>query len=517
MEIYILVDNKPAGPYTPELVRQYLASGKLGPTDLAAYAGRADWRPLSAMVQSWTQTSLGNGTRSSPAAVPPAKSAMRKSLVLIGAVALVLLVGATGFIFWRGREKTIWTATRVVTPAEPGWPNSYAELNTWYAEPPEGQNAATFFLKGLDAFQITDADRNSPDLPVLGRGRWPEPGAPLPPQTKAGIFAFVQRNDATWMALEQGVSFERARYPIDLNLGPATLLPHLGKIKKAVQFAQLKAALCADDHQSQAAADTMLVSLALAQSVKDEPILISQLVRVACFAIQTASLQDILNSVALSPADLARLSTAFAKVESVEVAGEGFSRALIGERASTEAFLDTPPDKMEEMLGKFGIDRPRNRTANELMQNVKAERAFAEETFNHVLAMRKEPFPQRLKVDEYFAFRANLAKNNQFYLCEMLLPAFGRVTKREAGGLANLRLARTAIALEQYRQANAGNYPSALAALVPTFLNKVPEDPFKGQPLFYQKNGDGYLLRCTGPDLARPLYIKVLTPPKPVL
>jgi hypothetical protein len=297
-----------------------------------------------------------------------------------------------------------------------------------------------------------------------------------------------------------------------LNRGSETLLPHLIKIKRAAQFAELKATLSADDHQPEAAADTLLVSLAVAQSLKEEPLLISQLVRDACFAIETSSLQNVVNSVALSSADLGRLSAAFAKAESAEVAGEGFTRAFVGERASSLTFCDLPPDKLKDMLKSE--DLPRDLATKDMAQNPKAQRAFAEESLNHALSMRKEPFPERLKVDEYFVARASLAKNKGFYLCQMLLSGFGKVTKREAAGLANLRLAQTAIALEQFRQAHAGSYPDSLAALVPTFLRAIPADPFKGQPMHYDKNADGYNLRSTSQDAARPLFIKVVLAPK---
>jgi hypothetical protein len=49
MEIYILINDKPQGPYTRELVQRHLKSGQFKVTDLAAYAGSSDWQPLSVM------------------------------------------------------------------------------------------------------------------------------------------------------------------------------------------------------------------------------------------------------------------------------------------------------------------------------------------------------------------------------------------------------------------------------------------------------------------------------------
>src|SRR6185437_13351943 len=289
MEIYVLIDEKPQGPYTPDMIRRQLATGRFKPTDLAAYSGSADWQPLSAMIQSWNQTQAAKGT---------AKPSARNLIVTIAVAAVMLIMGATVFLISKS-HRTISGGSAAAVFNSP-LPKTLAQLNTWYAEPPEGQNAATYFAKGFAAFQITDADGNSRELPVIGSGTLPPPGTPIPDGTKAVMRDFVQRNDAAWAALQQGVGFEQSRYPVNFDQGSETLLPHLAKIKNAVRFADLKAVLCAADNQPDAAANAELVSLAMAESIKDEPVIISQLVRVACHAIEGDALQRMVNSVALS-------------------------------------------------------------------------------------------------------------------------------------------------------------------------------------------------------------------------
>jgi hypothetical protein len=503
MEIYVLINNEPQGPYTRELIRAYLKSGQLRPADLAAYAGRADWKPLSVLAQSW-----GAGTaQSSPA------SAKRRPIVMVIASTAALLIIAGGFVFWTMHHKTTGGG---VAYSERDLPKTLAELNTWYVEPAEGQNAATYFAKGFEQFEITDADQKSKDLPIIGAASWPPPGTPLSARARASITAFVQRNDTAWSALEQGVSFEQARYPIDLNRGPETLLPHLAKIKKTAQFAQLKAALYAEENQPKAAADTLLVSLSVAESLKDEPVLISQLVRVADHAIGVATLEGMMNSVALSPDDLERLSAAFAKVELSQTSGEGFTRALVGERVMSLSLFDLPPDKLQAVIK---ADQRQNNLSDaaigKMLENLTAQRAFAEDTFDHALTLRRKAFPERMQVDQYFSARANEA-TTRYPLCQLLLSSMGKSTEREAKGIANLRLARTAIALERYRREHGGSYPDSLSALVPKFLPEIPVDPVKGDAINYQKSGEGYELTSSPINSPKPLSFKVGTPPKPV-
>jgi hypothetical protein len=67
--------------------------------------------------------------------------------------------------------------------------------------------------------------------------------------------------------------------------------------------------------------------------------------------------------------------------------------------------------------------------------------------------------------------------------------------------LAELRSAMTALAVERYRLAR-GEWPRDLAALVPTYLKDVPNDPYDGRPLRYRPTADGVVIYCVGSDQA---------------
>ena len=318
-------------------------------------------------------------------------------------------------------------------------------------------------------------------------------------------------------AFNRGRRFEQARYPIDMNLGADTLLPHLAKVKLVAQVGSLRAMMYADNKQPQEAADAIMLSLAVAQSVKDEPTLISQLVRVASIAIEKDSLEYTLNSVALSSADLGRLANTLAKMESQDTDGVAFTRAMVAERVFTLAFLDSPPDKMEAEIKQIQNNGPGDTpkvAPEQMMKNLKSQRAFFLATSDHALKLRREPLPSRLKLDDYMVSRASEAKNKEFYLCQILLSGLAKGTGREARGLATLRLAQTGVALERFRQ-ETGSYPDSLSALVPKFLPAVPADPFAAKPLQYQKNGEGYELTSPA-NMPKPLTFKIVKPPKSV-
>jgi hypothetical protein len=98
---------------------------------------------------------------------------------------------------------------------------------------------------------------------------------------------------------------------------------------------------------------------------------------------------------------------------------------------------------------------------------------------------------------------SNLVKNithwSPFgYLAAIAIP---NITKAMQASTMNQTLANEAqivCALERYKLAN-GNYPDSLAALVPQFIEKIPNDIIGGQPLHYQHTADGkFLLYSVG-------------------
>jgi hypothetical protein len=70
-------------------------------------------------------------------------------------------------------------------------------------------------------------------------------------------------------------------------------------------------------------------------------------------------------------------------------------------------------------------------------------------------------------------------------------------TKAERRCTARIRRLEVVFALSLYRT-DLGNYPTSLAALVPTYLDQIPLDPMDGQPTRYRPQGDGYVLWSVG-------------------
>jgi hypothetical protein len=77
---------------------------------------------------------------------------------------------------------------------------------------------------------------------------------------------------------------------------------------------------------------------------------------------------------------------------------------------------------------------------------------------------------------------------------------YGAVPSVVAFAQTAVNQAIVACALERFHQAE-GRYPAALIELVPRYLERVPNDIVRGEPLLYELTADGrYSLRAVGPN-----------------
>ena len=179
---------------------------------------------------------------------------------------------------------------------------------------------------------------------------------------------------------------------------------------------------------------------------------------------------------------------------------------MVGARVMALAALAQPQQLLRGMATpdlKMSADRRAKFTARlQKGERLTAEQEFFEESFQQLMAARKEAFPARLKSDDLGRQLVAEALEKNLVVLDLLLPSLGRRTAVEAECLAQLRLGVTAMALEQFHAARGGRYPASLRELSLRYLTAIPADPFDGQPLRYQKKAGGYVLYSIGPDLA---------------
>lgn len=301
------------------------------------------------------------------------------------------------------------------------------------------------------------------------------------------------------------VSRPLSRYPIEYEFEPSwgILLPHLAYLKGLIQVTQLRAVAALETGRSDEALADLKVGFRLSDSIREEPILIDHLVRLAGLAINLQTLREGLLRHAWNESQLAGLQTYLA---SVDLLAE-YKHAMRGERAFNTAGLDylrrqrfrlNAVDYLgSEDGGAASTPNPVLMPAGWFYQNMLT---ISELHQNFILTFVDEK-NRRVYPGQCAALDSRLGgmRSGPYTIfAKLLMPALSRAIAKSARMQFYVDAAQVACALERYRLAN-GKFPETLEALAPQFLGKVPHDIIDGKPLHYRPTADhGYLLYSVG-------------------
>lgn len=296
-----------------------------------------------------------------------------------------------------------------------------------------------------------------------------------------------------------------SRFPVHYDSEPTwgILLPHLARIKTLTMLPAVRATAELDAGRPAEAFADLQLGFRMADSIKDEPLLIDHLVRIAALAIDLQTLREGLVRHAWTDAQLAQFET---YLGSVDLLAE-FKLAMRGERACSTGGLDyirrqgffaDPMMYLGDEEGcaastpAFGA-MPRGWYYQNMLT---ISRIFQDFTLPAVDERAHRVFPQTS--DNGVRAAQNLRTSPYTIFAKMLLPALERAARKSVRAQTYVDCARVACALERYRLAN-GKIPDALAALTPQFIDRIPDDVIDGKPLRYQPRPEGsYVLYSIG-------------------
>ena len=319
---------------------------------------------------------------------------------------------------------------------------------------------------------------------------------PSQPQSPAADVLFaLDKYDPVIEALRQASSLPYSRFPVfsDADRPFNTLLPHLSVFKRCAQFLQLRALAELQNGQSGKAADDVKLALQLMDKFRNEPFLISHLVRIAMVQITLQPIYEGLAEHKWSDAQLTELDAELAKLDFLA----DYEFSMRGERI---CFISA----LEYMRRSQKIDMPDfNGGASKITMAWFIPSAFFYQNELTVARIHQQCILPLVDAEHQLVLssqvRSLVSKEQRELahhvwpykvLAKMLLPAFNAAAKKFACGQSSVNLARTAIALERCRLAH-GEFPDSLDALAPQFIAKVPHDVIGGQPLKYRRTSDG--------------------------
>lgn len=253
--------------------------------------------------------------------------------------------------------------------------------------------------------------------------------------------------------------------------------------------------------QANRAFDDLKLGFRLSDSIKDEPILISHLVRIAVLQMDLQILYEGLARHSWNEAQLAEIQRYF---DSRDLLAE-LKNAMRGEQAFGLDYINYLRRQGSVNFDDWGVKRSPRKLLGLLLggyfyQNMltiarlhekydlpsidpKAHRIFPE------LAEDAEKVVNQLH-DHGFHPYARVAF--------ALFPALSSAEAKSASMQTFVDEGRVACALERYRLAN-GNFPESLSVLTPNFLDSIPTDVIDGQPLRYRKISENrYVLYSVG-------------------
>lgn len=278
------------------------------------------------------------------------------------------------------------------------------------------------------------------------------------------------------------------------------LLPHLGFVKVSARIFHLRAsAELALGRTDQACADVK-TALYLAGSIKGEPFLVSELVRIAI--LQLTLQRPVWDGLAGHQWSDAQLAEFQQRLGGIDLLAE-YGHAIRGERGLEIDGLDYMRTHRKELNNLDG-----NTTLiswlvpggffyqNELVMS----RMHQEINLPEVDAAKHRVYVNLPSGSEDDLMNKELSAGFPPYtmFVRILFPALAKARMKSAYAQTLVDEAMVACALERYRLAH-GEFPQSLDALTPQFIQKIPNDIFTGGPLKYQRAGDGrFMLYSVG-------------------
>jgi hypothetical protein len=323
----------------------------------------------------------------------------------------------------------------------------------------------------------------------------PSAGITNPAQAAAFVLENMKSCEPTLAELQSAAARPYCRFNIPYENWPDTnvvsaLVEHLSGVKRLCQILTLHAeAEMVSGHADEALKD-INVMFRIDDGLKDEPLLISQLVRYASVNILLGSVGEGLTEHRWSEAQLKVMQDRLGKTDllaSTVLALRGERDLCYNPHFGQGEMFDEPPI-YPGVWGHF--------------EQINVNRAYQESIVPRIdLAGRVINPSVNQSID--LAFQKSHASGFSLFLhhrlmAALLMPAFSRVPEKAALTQSGADMAAVACALERYRLA-LGQYPEELSALVPRFAAAPPHDVVNGQPLKYRRTDNGrFILYSVG-------------------
>ena len=374
----------------------------------------------------------------------------------------------------------------------------FIELEARYPGVPDSENAGKLVLKAAEGFR--DSTGPKPELDFAKR---PGRSNILTAAILAADRAYLAANTNTLTAIHAALVHTNSRYPVDLKAGYSALMPHLPLLKGHVQRLGICAEMAAESGESHLAVQCLMDQLRLARTLRQEPEIISFLVKNACENFATTTAERVFHHLPLNSAELSEIQTAFGE----EAAAQTYELAVVGElcvgldaiNQSSRNFLRLLAmiDDAATQTGKVNVGAWLCHVTGLKKRDTRVMLNFYDQS---IKIARMTPAKRRIEAERLNQDLKQELAARYLPIARMLLPGLTKIDARATRQYAVMRCAEVACAVERWRLDHAGALPASLDVLVPQYLTAVLEDPMDGKTLKFRPRPGGFVVYSIGED-----------------
>jgi hypothetical protein len=290
---------------------------------------------------------------------------------------------------------------------------------------------------------------------------------------------------------------------LDYSKGFAIELPHLAKLRAYARLLAADATLASVRGDYSDTVQNLNAIMNLANAAGEEPVLISQLIRIAITGIvyenvsQTVPVENL-------PPDLARQ---LLQMTAGADGRNGFANSF----------------SMEGLVGLEAFDDIRSGDSTPAGMSTSGVDAFLMQLYGSIIArpflyMDQEAYADIMErmtdtmILPFYEAQPELERiNNEIeslprirVMSRIILPALTRAAEAQARHEAQLGLMRLGLAVDLYHD-QIGKYPQTLEDVAPTVGGEIPLDPFTGMPFVYEPSSDRFTLYSARGSVVSPV------------
>ncbi len=297
-------------------------------------------------------------------------------------------------------------------------------------------------------------------------------------------------------AIDQAVERPTCRFELDYDAGVNMLLPHLKGLRDMTRTLGAKARLDAQAGHLDSAWDLALTQLKMADALRNEPILVSQMVRAACIRIACRTVQRLCAIAPPNPQQYDNLQDALRKLDDMAP----LVRATDGERLIFgETIFTLPADERRRNMAMLGAGETAPGIVRWfIVQRMSFTPLFVADHATYLRFMHQyaESFERPYSANTMATLETTVEKRARHnLLTSLLVPAIRRVKEIHTQMAAEIRITRVGLMLLRHKNTH-NAFPTTLADLSLEGL----DDPFTGDPLRYKLETDGFLLYSLATD-----------------